>query len=104
MNRMFEFKKLSPELEEVLMAELHTLKGGTGGSSDPTYDGGDLEEVVITPPDDPGDDNDDYQDPAPDPHENDDDGGNNGENDYDEDYWNHDGNGGETGGDDPSEE
>ncbi len=70
MKKNFVFKKLSPELEEVLMEELHTLKGGNGGGSDGSKWDGDLKEVEIVgeapPPDPPGTgDGDNYPDPEP---------------------------------------
>ncbi|WP_293300546.1 hypothetical protein [Pedobacter sp. UBA4863] len=34
MKQTLVFRKLSAELEEVLMEELHTLKGGSGGNSE----------------------------------------------------------------------
>lgn len=69
MKTTFVFKKLSPELEEVLMEELHTLKGGSGGGSDGSKWDDTLKEVEIVgqaPPDPPaaGED-DDYEDPEP---------------------------------------
>jgi len=65
-NSALLFKRLSSETEEILLDSLETLKGG--GDSDGTIDGGELDEVVITP--DP-DDNDDIPplDPDPEPEE-----------------------------------
>lgn len=34
MNKPLIFRKLSPELEDVLLEDLLTLKGGTGGNSE----------------------------------------------------------------------
>ncbi len=70
MKKNFVFRKLSPELEEVLMEELHTLKGGNGGGSDGSKWDGDLKEVEIVgeapPPDPPAiGDGDNYPDPEP---------------------------------------
>lgn len=64
-NATLLFKRLSSETEEVLMDNLETLKGG--GGSDDTVDGGDLDEVVITP--DPDDDDIPPLDPDPEPDE-----------------------------------
>lgn len=88
-NQTLLFKKLSTEFEEVLMDELHTLKGGTGGSDNYDIDGGELDEVVIHPD---NDEDDEGPEPMPDPDpepdddwENDD---NNEEDDWNEDDWN----------------
>lgn len=69
MKQTFVFRKLSPELEEVLMEELHTLKGGNGGGSENW-----LNEVVIEgeapkeEEEEEEEEDDDYEDPEiPDP-------------------------------------
>ncbi|WP_316847124.1 hypothetical protein [Pedobacter psychrodurus] len=60
------FKRLSSETEEILLDNLETLKGG--GDSDDTLDGGELDEVVITP--DPDDEDETPPlDPDPEPDE-----------------------------------
>jgi len=82
-NKPLLFKQLSSETELILMENLHFFKGG--GDSD-TLDGGDLEEVTITP-DQPEDDE---EIPEPDPIE--DDWDDEPEDEWnEEDWWNDEG-------------